>query len=118
MEYSFEKLEVYQLSMRLVKQIYTLAKKYPDDEKFCLTIQLKRAATSIPLNIAEGSIRRTKKDFARFIKIALGSLVEVITNLKIGIQQGYLTQQEFDEIILLEKIFFKLIKFEKTLVKT
>ena len=117
MEYNFEKLEVYQLGMDLVKEIYDLIKKYPKDEKFALTNQIKKAVISIPLNIAEGSIMKTKKEFRRYIRIALGSLVEVITNLKIAIQQGYITKKDFDEVVLIEKLFFKLIKLEKYLAR-
>lgn len=115
MKYNFEKLEVWQLSMQLVSQIYKIAKQYPKEELYGLTSQLRRSATSIPLNIAEGSIRRSKKEFAQSIRIALGSLVETITNLKIGIQQGFITQKDYDELILLDELFFKLIKLEKTL---
>ena len=115
MEYNFEKLEVYQLGMELVKQIYLLEKSYPVDEKFVLSSQLKRAATSVPMNIAEGSIMKTKREFKRYIRIAIGSLVEVMTNLKIAVQQGYITQKELDSLTITEKLFFKLIKLEKVL---
>ncbi|NTV41168.1 MAG: four helix bundle protein [Candidatus Moranbacteria bacterium] len=66
-EYGFYRLEVWKLGMELVDFIYVLTKKFPSDEKFALVSQMRRAAVSVPLNIAEGSIKRTKKDFASFV---------------------------------------------------
>ena len=73
-EYSFYRLEVWQLGMKLVKEIYFITKKFPNEEKFALSSQLRRAAVSVPLNIAEGSIKRTRKDFDSYVRVALGSL--------------------------------------------
>ena len=117
MIYNFEKLEVWQMSMDLVDKVYKLSKKYPVEEKYGLTAQLRKSVTSISLNIAEGSIKRSKKEFVQSIRIALGSLVETITNLKIGIQQSFITQKDYDKLSLMDAIFFKLIKLEKTLLK-
>ena len=77
-KYNFENLEVYKLANNLVKEIYNLSKKFPKSEDFVLSTQIKRAAISVVLNITEGS-SRAKKEFSRFIEIALGSLIEVKT---------------------------------------
>ncbi|HIC90641.1 MAG TPA: four helix bundle protein [Syntrophaceae bacterium] len=114
MEFNFEKLEVWQLAMDLIDEIYEITKKYPDDEKFGLTSQAKRSVSSIALNIAEGSIRG-KKEFIQFIRIALGSLVETVTNLKIAIRRSYITQDDFENIKTIEPLYFKLIKLSKSL---
>ncbi|MCL5004538.1 MAG: four helix bundle protein [Patescibacteria group bacterium] len=74
-EYSFYRLNVWKLGMNLVNEIYAITKKFPNEEKFGLISQLRRAVVSVPLNISEGSIKRTKKDFASFIRISLGSLL-------------------------------------------
>lgn len=79
--YSFEKLEVWQLSRRLVRSIYQVTATFPKDEQFGLTNQLRRASVSISSNIAEGSGRITNKDKARFIEIAYSSLLEVVNQL-------------------------------------
>ncbi|WGK63984.1 four helix bundle protein [Croceiramulus getboli] len=77
-EFSFEKLEVWSDAKDLVKQIYTQTKKFPDDEKFSLTSQLRRAAVSVGSNLAEGTSRRSKKDQAHFSNLAYSSLMEVL----------------------------------------
>ena len=81
--FSFEKLEIWQRGMDLVDRVYEVARRYPDHEKFGLTNQLTRAATSVPLNIAEGSVHG-RKEFSRFLRIAQGSLFEVMNNFKIA----------------------------------
>jgi len=116
MKYNFEKLEVWQLGMELVNEIYMLSKNFPASEKFTLTSQIKRAAISIPLNIAEESGKRTKKDFRSYVRNAIGSTLEVVTCYKIAIQQNYFTKSQTEKLnVLLEKIYFKLIGLEKSL---
>jgi len=90
----FEKLEVWQQSMRLVKAIYDLTKAFPKDEIYGLTSQMRRAAVSIPSNIAEGSARAGRKEYAYFINIAKGSLAELDTQLKIAVMLGYSSEKE------------------------
>ncbi|MCO6464296.1 MAG: four helix bundle protein [Saprospiraceae bacterium] len=80
-EYNFEKLEIWKLAFKLTTQIYTTTKKFPPSERFGLISQLRRAASSIPANIAEGVSRFGKKDRARFIEIAYGSTIEVMNHL-------------------------------------
>lgn len=116
MRYNFEKLEVWHLGMELVNEVYKLSSKFPSSEKFALTSQMKRAAISIPLNIAEGSGKRTRKDFRSYIRNAIGSTLEVITCSKIALQQNYLSEAQVEKLnVLLEKLYFKLIGLEKSL---
>jgi len=76
---NFKNLSVWQKSMNLVVNTYKLSSSLPNEEKFGLISQMNRAAVSIPSNIAEGSSRRSDKDYARFLEIALGSLFELET---------------------------------------
>ena len=97
MQFNFEKLSVYKKSNEFVNEIYLLTKKYPREEMFGLISQLRRAAVSIPLNIAEGSAR-TKRDFSRFVDMARGSIFECVTILEISIKQDYVDKTKFDEL--------------------
>ncbi|MEK7188148.1 MAG: four helix bundle protein [Patescibacteria group bacterium] len=115
-EYQFKKLNVWHLGMELVNEIYKLTKDFPKEEQFSLTSQLKRAIISVPLNISEGATRRSRKEFAQFLRIALGSLVEVMTCLEIALNQKYITEGERNKIDpLLEKLYFQIIALEKSL---
>ena len=93
-DFNFEKLDVYKKSNEFINQIYLLTKDYPKVEMFGLTSQLRRAAVSISLNIAEGSAR-TKKDFIRFLDMARGSIFECITILEISLKQNYIDKTNF-----------------------
>ncbi len=116
MQFNFEKLEVWQLGMQVVNSVYSIVKKFPASERFELTSQIKRAAVSIVLNIAEGSGRKTKKDFCHFIRIAIGSSLEVVTCIKIALRENFISKQESEEIIgSIEKIYFKLVALEKSI---
>jgi four helix bundle protein len=115
MQFKFEELEVWNLSLELIDEVYTMLDKYPDDERFDLVRQGRRSVTSISLNIAEGSIR-SKKEFSQFLRISLGSLLETIANLKIGIKRKYITQEDLDSVKTIEPLYFKLIKLRKSLM--
>ncbi len=80
-KFSFERLEVWQLSRLLVIDIYNLMEQFPEKEKYGLVSQMKRAAISVSSNIAEGSTRNSAKDQARFSTIAYGSLIELLNQL-------------------------------------
>ena len=82
-ELRFRDLEVWRVSMDLVVKVYEITREFPKSEQFGLASQLQRSAVSIPSNIAEGSGRGTRKDFAHFLDQARGSLFEVITQLEI-----------------------------------
>ncbi len=96
----FEKLEVWQLSIQLSKAVYTLTRKFPDEEKFGLCSQLQRASVSISSNLAEGSTRSTKKDQVRFTSIAFSSLMEVASQLYLSKELAYLSASSYDELRL------------------
>ena len=98
---TFRNLNVYIKSKELVKQIYELLKKFPREEQFALSDQLRRAVISIPSNIAEGSGRNSQKDQAHFYSIAYGSLMEILAQLDIACDLGYITKLEFDQMELL-----------------
>lgn len=116
-KYNFENLEVYQLARELLRELYLLCRKFPKEELFVLVSQIKRAGISVILNIAEGSIR-TKKEFAHFIDVALGSLIEVKTCLIIAKDLNYITEKELSHFMgKIDKLFFKIIKLKKYLKK-
>jgi four helix bundle protein len=96
--FGFEKLDVWQKAIEFADVIYSVTRRFPSDERFGLTNQMRRSAVSISSNIAEGSSRNSRKDFARFIEIATGSLFEVVSQSHIGRNQGFLTQEEFEVI--------------------
>lgn len=79
--------------MQLVIDVYKITKKFPEDEKFGIVNQIRRAAVSIPSNIAEGCARSSDKENLRFIDIACGSLAELETQLLISEQLGYIQSQ-------------------------
>jgi len=89
MSYRFEKLIVWQKAMEFCLNIYNVTKSFPKDELYGITSQLRRSVTSIPLNIAEGSACKTKKEFIQFLYIALRSEYEVVTILRIAYQLNY-----------------------------
>ena len=97
--HNFKELIVWQKSRKLVKDVYNLTQKFPSDEKFGLTQQIRRASVSIPSNIAEGSGRGTNNDFLRFMDIANGSAFELETQLYLALDLEYISQSEFNEIV-------------------
>jgi len=96
--HNFKELKIWQMARGLVKEIYLLSKKFPNDERFGLTQQVRRAAISILSNIAEGSGRSTHKDFSHFLDIANGSAFEVETQLILSLDLEYISQTEFNNI--------------------
>ena len=102
---SFRKLNIYITAKELVKRVYALLKQFPREEQYALCDQLRRAVISIPSNIAEGSGRMSAKDQAHFYSIAYGSLMEVLSQLDVACDLGYITKEEFKnfEIIIDEE---------------
>ena len=103
--YSFEKLHVWQESILLTEKIYQLTTAFPAEEKFGLTSQLRRASSSIALNIAEGRGRFSRKEFIHFLYIARGSLYEVITCIELALRLGFLPSQD---VLELQNLIFKI----------
>ena len=91
-------LEVWQRSVQFVRKIYEITEDFPDEEKFSLVQQMRRAATSISSNIAEGAARRSSKDFNNFLGIAQGSNAELETQLLISLELGYVSQETISEL--------------------
>jgi four helix bundle protein len=109
---SHKDLKVWQESMDLVIQIYKLAENFPKHEIYGLSSQIRRAAVSIPSNIAEGAGRSGEKEFIRFLYIALGSLSEVETQLEIAFRLDYIKDLEEinNSIYFIRKMLANLIK--------
>lgn len=93
--FGFEKLEVWQRSIAFADTVYSLTRDFPSDERFGLTNQMRRAAVSISSNLAEGSARLSRKDFARFVEIASGSLHEVVSQSFVSRNQGMHSEDQF-----------------------
>jgi len=95
---SYRELEVWQQGMDLVVEVYRVSKAFPQDERWGLTSQAQRAATSVPANIAEGQGRVHRGDFVHHLSIARGSLMELETHLQIANRLGLLQDAEFDAL--------------------
>ena len=107
---SFRDLDVWQLGMDLVVEVYKLCKILPPEERFTLTDQLRRAVISVPSNVAEGFSRNTPKEFRHFLQIASGSRgsrAEVQTQLLIAERVGLLTREQTKPALLLTERFGK-----------
>jgi len=99
---SYQDLEVWKLSIEFVKDMYVVTEKFPPPEIYGLINQIRRAAVSIPSNIAEGQGRNSSKEFKQFLAISLGSMAELETQLIISNAIGYLEEEEL--IIFLKKL--------------
>lgn len=97
MSFKFEKLLIWQKAMELAEEIHELSKKFPKEELYNLTSQINRAADSIALNIAEGSISQTNPEQSRFLGYALRSIAEVVTCLYKAKRRKYVTENEFEK---------------------
>jgi four helix bundle protein len=94
--HNFKELKVWQKGRKFVKNIYVLTRKFPKEELFVLTSQIRRAAISITSNIAEGSGSRSDKDFAGFIDIATGSSFELESQIYVACDLEYFSEDELD----------------------
>ena len=121
-KHNYKELKVWQKSRVFVKNLFLLTKQYPNDERFELVSQMRRAAISIPSNIAEGSGRNSNKDFRRFLNIAITSAYELETQIIISFDLGYISEGEFNnksnDIQEIQKMIFgfrKSLSIKKTL---
>lgn len=96
MEYNYQKLDLYKVSKELVCLVYELLKHFPNEEKFAICDQIRRAVISVPANIAEGMGRTSSKEQNRFLEIAYGSLMEVQCLLDISTDLGYLSNEAYN----------------------
>jgi len=114
--YRFEELEVWQLGMKIVHDVYRLTRLFPRTEMYALTDQLKRAATSIVLNIAEGSGQPSKKGFQVYIQRSKSSTLECVACTKIAIQEKFIVSADAADLEgLLKEEYFKLIALGKSM---
>ena len=100
-DFYYRKVDAYQLAKELAKYIYSLLFKFPEFERYALCDQIRRAAISIPSNIAEGLGRFAIKERIHFIDIANGSLTEVLCQMEISHDNHYITDEEFTRVDLL-----------------
>ena len=98
MAFKFEKLIVWQKSLDLSDEVNQVTKLFPKDELYVLASQIRRAADSVSLNIAEGSTGQSNPEFSRFLGIALRSNIEVVGCIYLAQRRGYITQNKFDKI--------------------
>ncbi|MCU0414343.1 MAG: four helix bundle protein [Ignavibacteriaceae bacterium] len=107
-------LKVWNNSIDLVTKIYKITSDFPKEELFGITSQIRRAAVSIPSNIAEGAARTSRKEFSKFLSIALGSASEMETQLIISRNLNYLTDKDseylINELTTIQKMILGLMK--------
>jgi len=117
MEKPHKKLDVWKVSMELVKRIYRITSSFPKQEAFGLTSQIRRSAVSIPSNIAEGAARQTNKELVNFLHVSQGSLSELDTQLDIAYELKYISgedQQDLDNMMVrIDKMLSRLIAAKK-----
>ncbi|MBK6782318.1 MAG: four helix bundle protein [Saprospiraceae bacterium] len=114
--YNFEKLEIWQLSKNLTVMIYNTTKDFPDSEKFGITNQLRRAAVSILTNIAEGVNKTSEKERSRYLQIAYGSSMEVISLLLISNELNYIYSEDLEKYrIIINEISNKINAYNRKL---
>lgn len=103
-------LKVYQKSLDFVITIYQITADFPSEEKYGITSQLRRAAVSIPCNIAEGVSKNSTKDYIRFLHISLGSISELECLLEIALRLSYTSNNtSVNELMIIKKMLIKLI---------
>jgi four helix bundle protein len=116
MPFKFEKLEIWKLAIDLADDVHTLTRNFPKEEMFSLTSQMKRAADSVSLNIAEGSTGQSDAEQLRFLGYSQRSALEVVNCLYLALRRNYIHQQEFDKFYAeLERLSIKIQAFKKSL---
>jgi four helix bundle protein len=96
--FRFEKLAVWHRAIEYARDVYSITSAFPENEKYGLTSQMRRAAVSVSSNIAERSGRISDADFARFLEISYGSLMEVVSQASVAKLQGLLSQSTYDKL--------------------
>jgi len=96
--FNFEKLEVWHKAIDYADDVYTITRVFRDEERFGLTSQMRRAAVSISSNIAEGTSRHSRDDYAHFLEIATGSIFEVVSQATISKRQGFLNETDYKRL--------------------
>ena len=114
-DFSYRKLNVYQLSKNLVTDVYKLVEKFPKAETYALSDQMRRAFISIPSNIAEGTSKASPKEQFHYIEIAYGSLMEIMCQAEIAFDQHYINQ---DDLSLIEEKIVSIYKMLSSMQST
>jgi four helix bundle protein len=96
--FNFEKLDVWREAIKFADWVYSVTRTFPDEERFGLISQMRRPAVSISSNIAEGSSRLSRPDFARFVEIATGSVFEVVSQSAVSRHQGFLNEADYQRL--------------------
>lgn len=116
MRFGYEELRFLPLIHEMNRVVYQLTSGFPKDERFGLTSQIRRASVSVLLNVAEGNARRSNAEYARFTKIAIGSLVETDAGLKLAVTLGFLSEDSRKPIdVILQELYFKLVSLRDTM---
>mgnify|MGYP006167338001 CR=1 FL=1 len=106
LQLSHKKLDVYQISLKLVKEIYTVTQQFPTEERFLIVNQVRRAAISVCSNLAEGSARKSKQEKIRFFEISRSSAVEIDTQFEISLILQYVQNEQIAQLEqYLESVF-------------
>lgn len=117
---SYKDLDVYKLTIDFVTVLYACTAKFPREEQFGLVSQMRRAAVSIPSNIAEGAARQGNKEFIHFLHIAMGSKAELETQLQIAFNLKFINENDFDHLQKkleeIGKMLGGLIRYRKSLI--
>ncbi len=116
--HNFKELKIWQFGIQIAEEVYLISKGFPQEEQFGLTSQLRRAAISIPSNIAEGAGRKTDKDFNRFLDMANGSINEVETQVLLALRLGFVEPSEkIDELLKrLDEVQKMIFSLQKSLI--
>jgi four helix bundle protein len=113
----YHNLVVWKKAHEYTLEIYKITKQYPKDELFGIVSQLRRASSSVPANIVEGSARRTDKEFCQFLIQARGSLVETQYFLELSKDLGYLSKNDFDKLTIISTEVAKMLNSFITKIK-
>lgn len=116
--FNFEKLDVWKKAISFADSVYSLTRAFPSDERFGLTNQMRRAAVSLSSNIAEGSSRNSRVEFARFIEIASGSAYEVVSQSFIAKNQGFIAAAVFQQLYTATEELSKMLSGLRTYLLT
>ncbi len=116
MAFRFREFQVYKNARKFISEIYNVTGQFPSEEKFGLIAQLRRAAISIALNIAEGSDRGSDKEFKRFVQIAIGSVNEVVAALDVALDNSFIDEEKSIHLtVFAEQIVKQLSSLSKKL---
>lgn len=106
LQLSHKKLDVYQIALKLVKEVYTITQNFPPEERFLIVTQVRRAAISVCSNLAEGSARKSKQEKIRFFEISRSSAVEIDTQFEIVLILQYVKNDQINQLEqYLESVF-------------